>query len=81
MDLDRQHTDAQALRDFARRLAADNVDSGRLDAYLEELLENLIELPAVCRREAAFLSRSFRCLDTPHLCMLLHQAAEQLEHE
>jgi hypothetical protein len=82
MSIERLQTDAEALREMAERILTDDVDIQRLDAYMRELLEaRLVELPAVCRREAALLCRSFRRLGSVQLSMLLRQTAEQLERK
>lgn len=80
MDADREQTDAEALRDLAGRIIADSVDVGQLQDFMRDLLEtHLVELPAVCRREAALLARSFQRLRPLQLAMLLRQTASQLE--
>ena len=80
MDVDRRQTDSEALREMAERILVDDVDIQRLGAYMQDLLETqLVELPAVCRREAALLRRSFRRLGAVQLSMLIRQTAEQME--
>ena len=82
MSEDGPQTDSEALRELAERILVDDVDIQRLDAYMRELLEmRLVELPAICRREAQLLCRSFRRLGSVQLSMLLRQTAEQMERK
>jgi len=82
MSADREQTNSEALRQMADRILADNVDIQRLPAYMQDLLEvQLVELPAVCRREASLLCRSFQRLGAVQLSTLLRQTAEQLERK
>ena len=79
--MDRQEeTTSKALREFAARILRDDVRSEQLDSYVSRLLNvELIELPAICRREARMLSDARLDMLSGELAALLHHWADQLE--
>lgn len=71
---------ARAMRQLARWVLRDGVDSDHLDWYMRELLSaRLVELPALCRLEAAVMSRCFAGLPAREVASCLYERACRLE--
>ena len=71
---------SRALREFARQVLRDQVDSDHLREYVGGLLSrDLIEPPASCRYEAAVLARCFPGMRPREVANHLIESARQLE--
>lgn len=73
---------SQALREFARLVLRDGVDSHHLEGYVQRLLaKDLIELHASCRYEAIVVCRYFKHLDSRKVAAHLLKRARERELE
>jgi hypothetical protein len=80
MSHDDEEMAARAMRELARSIVHDGIDSDHLDAYMRELLSaRLVELPALCRLEAALVARSFAGLSARETALRLYERARHLE--
>lgn len=77
MFADESNTEADALRELARRIVLENVGSEEMQRYIRELMElELVELPAVCRHEAqVFRSCHIRLGPSDTAELLMRRAA------
>jgi hypothetical protein len=80
MSGDDTETPSQALRELARLVARDGVDSDHLEEYMRRLLsKHLIELHSACRYEARVVALGFTGLDAPDVAGHLCERACELE--
>ena len=80
MTSDDTETDSQALRELARWVIRDGVDSDHLEDYMRGLLGNhLIELHASCRYQAMVVTRCFAGLTAQEVAARLRENARELE--
>jgi hypothetical protein len=80
MTHDNEEMAARAMRELARSIIHDGIDSDHLDAYMRDLLSaRLVELPALCRLEAAAMARSFAGLSAGEVASRLYERARHLE--
>lgn len=82
MSVEVNETASEALRQLAEWVVREDVNSGRLEQYMGELLsQRLIELHAVCRFEAIQLARGNSEMGSSDVGAWLCQVAGELERK